>query len=443
MKSNLILKKRTEGTMKAIYENLKNVSSESLITDLFVTVDSDSSLNLMKRFETILIKASIDKEFLNKNLHNLYCDITDYINEGNLYKEFIEFSYFIYSNLTNKKINISTVTAYQNLLLQQYCYLSNPGELICGLYNDGNLMRTSELYPFLDYAFYDIERKKSKKKGEIIKAFRKYGYEFETIDKFNHMMFDEMMITNMVLVMSKFINEDTLDLLPDKYFLPSSGFEKVREWKSTDIYRDLLKKRRYTLPSEGVVGVYKNAAFIKSILFKEVFVDDQIYLLYKVENDIGEGFYGVYDTKSDFFYSVFKDSTGEEYNRIIENFILENYCHLTTDIEIDRKRNIAIHIVDNIEENNHHYPEQPIVEFSISENKYTSKAQSNKKTRRKYDKVKYKEENIQVNPFIRSLPVGMVASQEAIERAKELGYFLLKNETFVRGFTRKNFTLKE
>lgn len=442
MKNNLILKKRTEGTIKAIEMNLKNVSSEELIVDLFVETNSDIALKLIKLFESTLIKASMDKKYLNKNLHNFFLETSLFLKKNNLYEEFIDFAYFIYSNLSNKNINIFVLSAFQDLLLQQFCYLVPSEKVVCGIDTKGNLLTINELFPCLDYAFYDLEKKEIKSQMDIINAFRKYGYDASNIDNINYMIYNEMIITNMTILMSKFINENTIDIIPEKYFFPSSRFEYIREWKNTEFYRELLKRRKYVLPSDGVLGIYKNAGCIYSIFFKELFLDDQIYLLYKVENLLEEGFYGIYDTKTDFFYSIFKDSTGEGYNKVIENFVLESYCHLTTDIEIDRKRNMALKVVDNIEDDIFYYPEQPMVEFSFFEKRDGVKGRGVGIGRKKFDKTKYKEESININPFIRKLPEGMSASKEAIERARELGYELLEGETFVRGFTRRNYILK-
>ena len=247
----------------------------------------------------------------------------------------------------------------------------------------------------------------------------------------------------MTFVMSNFINEGTLDILPKSYYMPSYGITVLRKWKNTDFYRQLLKKRRYVLPQEGVIGKYHNAGDIFSILFKEVFIDDRIYLLYQICNLFGNGFYGVYDTKTDFFYSVYKDTTGEAvYHRFIENFILENYCHLTTDMEIDRKRNMGLKVVDNIDAIDFNYPNQPVVQFVYNEKAEFEEKKIGKKNR-EFDKKKYKEETIQISPYIRKLPEGMEASDEAKKRARELGYELREGETFVRSFERKNFVLKD
>ena len=103
---------------------------------------------------------------------------------------------------------------------------------------------------------------------------------------------------------------------------------------------------------------------------------------------------------------------------------------------------MALKIVDDIEKESFFYPNQPVVQFMYREKKlqiFNKKGQGF----RNYDKEKYKEETITISPYIRKLPEGATASEEAIQRAKEFGYELSEGETFVRPFTRKTFILRE
>lgn len=434
--------KRTEGTIMSIYLKLEGIKTEDLITDLFLYVEDEVEKELVKMFESVLIRASMDAEFLKNNLHKFYKDTARFLKKENLYKNFSDFSYFIYKSFSQSSTNVNVLSAYQDLLLQQFAYLVPPGKVVYGITTSGELMITDEIYPYLDYPGYIIDEKNIRDKRQIEKLFKSYGYDKDVFSKFEEMASNERLLVNMFTEMTKFINEDTSGIFPEKLFMPSHGIPTTRKWKDSKIYKDLLQKRKYILPSDGITGVYKNAADIKSILFKEVFEDNQVYLLYKIENNNDEGFYGMYDIKDEFFYSIYKDSTAEaKYHTFIENFVLESYCYLTVDVEVDRKRNLSLSIVDNIEENNFHYPEQPVVQFMYKE-KTTSSNDSNEKKLRNYNREKYKEETISINPYIRKLPEGAFASEEAINRAREFGYELEAGETFIRPFTRNTFKLK-
>lgn len=438
-----VLKIRTMSTVNVILSQILRISSEELISDLFVYTENEIVMTLIKRFESILIKASIKPTFLKNNLHNFYVENANFLKENNLYQEFADFSYFIYSNLEHDNIRFQTLLAYKSLLLQQFCYLAPPGKIIYGVTSNGEPMITDEKYPFLDYPLYEIENKRNKSIELLMETYKKYGYSIMSMEELDRITADDRLITNMTLEMCGFIDENTKDIFPLNLYNPSFGIKTLRIWKNTHFYKNLLKRRRYNLPSDGVLGFYKNAGDIKSIFLKELFKDNQIYLLYQINVKNDEGLFGVYDTKNDFFYSAYRDSTGEAiYHNFIENFILENYCHLTTDIDIDKKRNMALKVVDNIEKGTFYYPNQPIVQFVYKDNKTKTSYKKEKKFRN-YDKKKYKEETITINPYIRKLPIGASVSSDAIQRAKEFGYELSEGETFVRPFSRKTFKLKE
>lgn len=103
---------------------------------------------------------------------------------------------------------------------------------------------------------------------------------------------------------------------------------------------------------------------VLAVTSPEKFKDDRIFLLFKLYDQKGESTMGFFDTKIQLFYLIFKESSGEHFNEIMKNFILENYLHLTTDIEIDRKRNFALRVVNDIESNDLLlYEGQPAVQF--------------------------------------------------------------------------------
>ena len=192
------------------------------------------------------------------------------------------------------------------------------------------------------------------------------------------------------------------------------------------------------------MGIYRNSGDYSKVFFKEVFSDDKIYLLYKVLNDKDEGFCGFFDTKSQLFYSVFRDTSGENnFHSSVENFILENYYHLTCNVEIDRKRNFALLVVDDISDGNlFYYKEQPVVQYFYENNSIALESKK-RKPYLKGNHVELDVVDIVISPYIRKLPLGATASEEAIAYAKEMGYSLAPNETFVRPFKRKSYQLKK
>ena len=143
-----IQRKRTEGTVFAVNSKIKGIPTEELITDLFLYTEDKIAMELVKRFESVLVKASMDSNFLKNNLHDFYIDNAKFLKENKLYKKFAEFTYFIYSNHSSGKSHSGAFSAYQDLLLQQFCYLAPPGKMVYGVTNNDELMMTDEVYPF-------------------------------------------------------------------------------------------------------------------------------------------------------------------------------------------------------------------------------------------------------------------------------------------------------
>ena len=436
-----VQERRTIGTVMSLELFLRDANVDELISDIFISAETTEAKELIKRFEYILIKGAMNFDFLYKNLHKFFKETANIIKEKNLYKEFAEFSYLVYKSLSIKGSDIRSLSAYQNLLLQQFTYLTPPHKVLYGITVTGELMLTNELYPKLDYPVHEIEDKKITSREAIEKIFKSYGFDKEYIINIDRFSMEERVLVNMMTEMVPFIDEETSDIFPERLYRATKGLIPLRKWKSTDYYKEALRKRKYILPPDGVLALYRNAEDIKSVFFKEVFRDDGVFLLYRINNRRDEGLYGVYDLKDEFFYSVYRDSSAVELHYFIENFILETYCHLTTDIIIDRKRNQALKVVDNINENHYPRPDEIFVEFL-----YKEKIKGEEKTEkqfRKYSKEKYKKETIDVNPYIRKLPAGAVASEEAINRAKAFGYELEEGETFIRAFKRSAYKLKE
>jgi hypothetical protein len=258
------------------------------------------------------------------------------------------------------------------------------------------------------------------------------------------MIFSEEMIVNMLFQMTYFIDEQTENMFPYPYHpVAFGGGGLPREWKPTSFYLEQLKTRSYFLPPKGVLARFKNADNITSILFREKFISDKIFLLFKVQFvDSGGYISGFFDTQEQICHTVWLHAHGGFlYHPPLENFILENYYHLTCDAVVDIKKAYALNIVDNLDKPVPLKPDQPIVQYlSLSG---PVRSSDKKQSYVPYDKSKYTTKLAEVLPYIRKLPAGAKASPEAIQRAKELGYSIGPGETFVRPHKKKVFRKKE
>lgn len=444
----MLLLRRSINTGSAIIDSVYNISFEKLVLALYIKTNDENFLQFIKKYEYQIEEAKLNSEnFLNK-LHFFYMKTaTQILEEGP--RDFFEFLDFI--------IRLSRETKYENifngyvsLLMQQCCYfgfLLNKKEVICcGLTDDNELLFVDDPFPYSDCASYEVlvpmyKAIKNDKRLDfdiLKKSYKKWSYDIDKIEDIQALDSCGRSFANNNNVMMPYINEDTIQMLPKKHL---SGTDKdfPRMWMPTDIYEEKLNHRKYVLPSNGILARYKNAGSIKSILFQEIYKNDRMILLYKVVVRNNEECSGYYDLLTKDFYSIFENSNFNELHEKMKNFILENYYILTCDNDIHRKRNFMIKQVENIDEQEKDYPYQVLVNYSYKKNKSIN---NNKKAFYHYNRDKYISERKSINGFIRKLPKGQSASDEAKEFAIKLGYSLNENETFVKPFQKNVLKIK-
>jgi hypothetical protein len=154
-------------------------------------------------------------------------------------------------------------------------------------------------------------------------------------------------------------------------------------------------------------------------------------MLYRLSTANGD-LCGVYETKDCFCYSIFQTSIEHEYLAAgIESLTL--FCYATQVLGGEY----------NLEKINRYISVQGCDRLTAS-----CYGQGGR-LRNVYDGVQPKREGdyvageASIQGYIRKLPTGQKASQEARELAESLGYDLESNETYVRPFIRQVFRLKE
>ena len=371
-----------------------------------------------------------------------------YIKQNNLFNEFYSFCYYVISVLNLKKISNPIYVSYLDLALQQSTYFGSVDKVVIGIQSNGTLITKKDPLPYIDYIIREVVKKNKNNPSfnQVVKAFHKFNYKIKSPEDINIFRAKDEMFSNLSFRMAPFINEKTIDMFPEPMFYPLTGISRLRVWKDTSFYKEVLTKRRYQLPQNGVVGTYYNSKDIHMIKFKEIYQYERVILLYRLYNSQMESVHGYYDTKTQLFYSVFKDTTGEAmFHYSLENFILENYCHLTTDMEIDSNIDEALFVFELHPEEELGFLKEPLfnqisVLFEYENiNKDLNKGTNKKRT---FNKKNYSQDEVSISPFIRKLPIGAIASDEAIKAAKELGYLLLDGETFVKPHTRTTYQKK-
>jgi hypothetical protein len=234
------------------------------------------------------------------------------------------------------------------------------------------------------------------------------------------MMFhEERTIVNMHFSTAFLIDENSESIIKTPYALAYTGWLKVKPSLTIDDCTRLLKERKRLLPKQGVYLTNISNSNIEEVYLLEKFALDKLFLMYRIKMD-GRYFIGYYDIMQNFFYSLYKDCSLPEaqvVNFKIENFILELYSIMTTEVESN------IDFVSSIEND----------EVDIKGNK----------TYNVYNRNDYDNTIKHVEAYIRKLPLGAVASDESKKLAERYGIKLGINETFVRAFDKSVRTKKD
>lgn len=442
-----ILKFRTMMSCEMINDNLVGQNLDDFLDEVFLYKEDNKFFNdLLFAYERALSLCIVDYEKFKEEFHTFLLSKKQYIEDNNLYKDFFKFTYFIYKTLSKKRISEKILLAYQDLLLQQYSYLNPNEQLIYGVNSDNTLLLTPELFPKLDYPFFELEIfKQTPSREKIIKCYRKYGYMLNGIEDITKYTFDEQIVTNLIFQLVFLIDEETKDILPYPYYEHSTNIPKLpRIWKDTNFYKEQLLNRNYLLPNRGVIALYKTCGDIKEVLFKEKIIDNDIFLLYKIKFSNNKCSAGFYDTKEQIFFSAWTHGV-EKANLIlstnIENFILENYWHLTCNTEITHKKTTALNIVSDI---NHidtpYYIEQPLVQYITT--KTNIKNEKSITSIHNFVKENYSIVPKEINPYLRKLPHNATISEQAFKKAKEKGIIVPEGMTYVDKFTKKVYRKK-
>lgn len=438
--NNLKLKEiRTQGTVESILSKTKKLDVNFLLGDIFVWTENNIAQKMIKLYESQLILACLKPKEFASGLHSFYQKTAIFITENHLEKEFVSFAYFIYSTISQKKkFSDDSLCCYLDMLMQQYNYFVIHPNLVYGLDTQNRWLMKSEPFPYIDTAYLDLSERDRFDRDKLYKSYNKYGYNVNSPLDMLSLQKNDQLITNVLLTMTNFINEYTQDIVPKDYFLVAHGFNAPRRVNATNIYKELLREKRYFLPSKGVKGVYHNSVEIAEILFQEIFTENRIILLYKVTDRNGKGFSGFYDNKLELFFSPWNETDGGKiFHNNIENFVLESYCYLTTDIEekeCELNLQKRLHVIKKNEaEKNISFPTVKFMYQSVqNEQPHLSTDEF-----RVFDKKKYKEIKMPFGGRPRKLPVGSQASDEALLLAKEYNYIIRPGETFVKPFERR------
>ena len=228
---------------------------------------------------------------------------------------------------------------------------------------------------------------------------------------------------NNILMMIPWINEYTYDLLPER--LPDPNCLMPKSIKM-DYHPDKkrLAQRRRTLPSNGVSIKVEGNSLIEEIYMKELYHAEAIYMIARVRMKAGD--YSVrFNTSTGACLSTFLDATNANVARLhqlLEASTLWVYGSYVLDDDLGKWED---------------YFDGRIVEKEAIGGKLRA-VYGSKKT----DKDNLEQNDRTINGFVRKLPAGQKASDEARDRAEKLGFALADGETYVQSFIRSSWVIK-
>ena len=441
----IILQTRTLSTAVEILEWIQDMPFNKLSMSLYFYCQDVGMKEFTRAYEAQLELAGANPEKFAMGLHRFYNEMAHKIQKENQYDLFFEFYYrCVRLRIRNEdeKIDATVSTAYQNLLIQQLEYL-RPNKFdfrtfVAGRKTTGEILVREDPFPTFDLPIYELRsafeqgKKFENAEEHLYEMYRKAGYEIYNADDQMRIVAQDKIHTTTCCTLLPFINEYTFDILPKTIYNANSDIiHKILTWVDLDTIKADLKHRKRTLPTNGVRITFSGTEIISEILFKEILWDNSFYMLYRISTSNGD-LSGVYETRDSFFYSIFQTSVGHEYLTAgVESLVL--FCYATQVLGGEY----------NLEKINRFISVQGCDRLTA-----TGYGQGGR-LRNVYDGVQPKREGdyvageTSIQGYIRKLPAGQKASQEAKELAESLGYDLESNETYVRPFIRQVFRLKE
>ncbi|EOU1651067.1 hypothetical protein OQL15_000976 [Clostridium perfringens] len=414
-------KYKAKSIASAVINSLQGIEVDDIISELFIKGEDEEAETLIKMFEKQLVYSKINEPVFKGNLYRFFKKTALYIVKNNLVKEFFRFAYKMYINLESKEIKKGIVNAYLSLLMEQSSYLESQFKTICGITEDGTVIECDEIYKKLEYPIIEIMNDKNKPKNSrgifslLQKKYKVLGYDINNEQEYHIYIANQQLITNMLFHMTYLIDENCIEIVSEPYYLPCIGFDgDIRVVNDTEYYKKSLRIRKYMLPQNGLICEVQDIESIKEILFMEKFLDNGVVMLYRLKMNNGRYTSGFYDINNEFFFSVWRGSLeGEICHKMIENFVLEAYLRVTTN-RIDNEEDLGYY-------NNFNFY-------------YKYDDELSQVSKKKYRKGEYFKEITKIKPYIRKLPQGAKASDEARELALKYGYLLEDGETFVNEF---------
>lgn len=467
---------RTGMTALMVLDEVQDVPFEKLASSLyFISLDLDTR-ELTRKYESLLELAGAAPDKFVDSLHKELNVMSIFIKENHLLPELFEMiSLCDRLRFTYHKDNpqvLHIMNAYQNIVLQTLEYL-RPSKfdfnvVVCGCSTTGEILTAPEYCPHIDSISYELQKMVQDGRkftsypafiAEFQKISAKSGYpEIKTMEQLEDTLGRDRLLTNQRSGLCTYVNEFTYDMVPKPDTAFNGNFEFLSYVYIAGIdmsqLEQMLTKRVKTLPSNGIlfkfeyqdtpqpVGIDADKR-ISEVFMKEIYHDNHIVMLYNISVG-GQILAGYFDTSGQFLSSLLLGTNSFKTESVLydtyRSLLLYLYAAATSrEMEKMLKEfsNLA-HLAQNKDDNDR------ITIFVTAyaqggkpKNHYQSKGDGSRTSDERYEAVPRP-----IQGYIRRLPDGQSASQEAKDRALELGFDLAANETYVQPFVKNVLRLK-
>lgn len=454
----------TLGTASAVIDKVKDIPFSELTLSLYILCDNPMlEKKLALKYQSVLEMAAKKPETVMASLHNFYMEQARYIKKQYLYQDFFDFMALFINNgvllqemreseplkisfesgvpetvnedtLPNK---LKIFSAYSDLLMQQIAYLkpqiTDEKTAICGLATNGTTLLTLE-DPLGDVVVPAIRA--TRNGTSILDEYRKLGYPVQSTQDIAAISLLERSYENGLMTMIPYINEYTRDIVAEKPYmntkfpLKEAALEEPPQETPEGAHASLqylCTHRKRSLPPNGTVVSFESSSLLDRILLREVFQDDQVVLLFKVETKFGD-LNGFYRTKTGFIHTYFDMIVGaDEMRQRMIKLAMWAYASVVSNESLPYLRFFA----DN---------EDVKVFISHRPGKLHKAGDGTTgASAARAGMPGYEEAVASINGFVRKLPAGQKASEKARALAEDLGYDLDEGETYVMPHTRTSW----
>lgn len=444
-----VLHRRTLMTAKSIIDLINNIPADDLYLELYMLVKDKEFGIFVGRYQYVLEMAKEKPDVFADQLYEFYVRMAATIKKNNYYQHFFEFM----SHFQNVDMRVMeekqqfVYRAYVNLLMNQTEFLRKNkfdlNKMVAGVTTKGELIEVDDIFPSLDFCVHEIEHialmtPDKLTSDTMTKVYTKRGYKINSWEETEVLRVSQQLHNNVVAYLTPYINEFTVDILPQASFSPALGLylkDVPILVKNSNALKETLCHRRKTLPANGLKIHFENSAFTKDVLLKEIYYNGTIVCLYRLETSQGETA-GFYNTQTKQFVSMFTHT--EEQTTLLGNYV-ENtilWCYAAF-VGSDAS------ILPAAESYNK-YLNDPKVEITFTSIGGKLRVPTETKHIRTIaGDDRYETEVKHISGYIRKLPDGQKASERAVTLAQSLGYDLADNETYVQPFERSSWIIRK